>query len=78
MKNICHILNVRTSNEDVVGATPKILVYLDLQYYEQRPSVVNDLKLINSITLQVLSSNATENLTPFAPGTPQIRDIAVY
>ncbi len=68
MKNICHILNVATSPEDSEDPTPKILIGLDLKEFEQMPSMVQDLRNINCITLQVLVSDAS-GLTIFAPAT---------
>jgi hypothetical protein len=67
MKNICHILNIKTTDEDSLETVPVMLTYLELKDSDQMPSVVHNLRNVNTILLQVLTS---DNFSIFAPGVP--------
>ncbi len=76
MRNISHILDIKTTNEDIVGdpyaATPVlgiVYTYLELSDPNQMPSVVQNLRNVNTILLQVLTTD-TGSVAPFVSSSP--------
>jgi len=66
-KNISHILPISCSLERGSGS---VYTYFDLKDNDQMPTVVNNIRSINTIKLQVIEANTYVIFTPTTTGAP--------
>ncbi len=74
-KNICHVIPI---NESLERGTSTVFVYFELKDNQQMPTVVNNIRSINTINLEVIEADTYTTFTPTTPAASKYTCILTF